>query len=345
MLTSRIVFGTVITVLSISLSPFLPPAAAYELGPEQIVQAGGWNLSVPGYSVPSFVNWNDDGLCDLVVGEGGAGYTGKVRVYLNDGTLGLPHFSSSFYAQSLGGDMTVPPVGCLGAYPRLIQRGAADRKGLLVGQADGKVKLFVNTGSNANPAFDGGAFVQVGPPGSKIDINVGGRATPNWLDWNNDATQDLVVGALDGKLRVLLNQGTDIQPDFRTTIIVQANGVDLLVPSLRASPVVTDWDGDGKKDLLLGNTNGQLLFYNNTGTDAAPNFSNYTAMTADGVPIDLPDTLRSRPAICDWTGDGLPDVLIGYGDGLVHLYQSVPEPSALALVLLGLAVGRGRSRN
>ena len=41
-------------------------------------------------------------------------------------------------------------------------------------------------------------------------------------------------------------------------------------PQRCASVAVTDLDGDGRKDLLLGNTEGKLLFYPNLGTDAAP---------------------------------------------------------------------------
>jgi hypothetical protein len=32
---------------------------------------------------------------------------------------------------------------------------------------------------------------------------------------------------------------------------------------------------------------------------------------------------RSRPFVADWTGDGLPDVLIGAGEGKAHLFQNV----------------------
>jgi hypothetical protein len=46
---------------------------------------------------------------------------------------------------------------------------------------------------------------------------------------------------------------------------------------------------------------------------------------SDGVPIDLAGSVRSRPSVCFWTGDGYPDVLIGAGDGKVHLFQGIPE--------------------
>ena len=88
-----------------------PVRGQLNLGPEELVQAGGTNIAVPGYSVPSFAHWDDDGLKDLVVGEGSGSYTGKVRVYLNTGTASAPEFSTHFYAQSDGFDLTVPGSG------------------------------------------------------------------------------------------------------------------------------------------------------------------------------------------------------------------------------------------
>lgn len=196
------------------------------------------------------------------------------------------------------------------------------------------LKLYSNTGTDATPTFDGGTFLQVGPSGSKVDIDVGSRATPQVADWNNDGRKDLVVGALDGRIHLFLNTGTDTSPDFTTEAFVQDSGEDLYVPSLRSSPVVTDVSGDGRKDLLSGNTNGELLLYLNVGSDAAPTFSGYSYVTTDGVPIDLNSLGRSRPSVCDWTGDGRLDFVIGVGDGQVHLFEGktyVPALSVLGL--------------
>ncbi len=107
------------TIRTISVSAFLLllaaasiSAAGLVLGPEQVVQAGGADISVPGFSVPSFVYWDDDGLKDLVVGEGSGmtGY-GLVRVYLNSGTPGSPVFTTYFYAQANGSDLQSPGGG------------------------------------------------------------------------------------------------------------------------------------------------------------------------------------------------------------------------------------------
>jgi len=296
------------------------------LGPEEFVQAASVDITVPGYSVPSFVDWDNDGDNDLVIGEGSGSFTGKVRVYLNTGTASNPQFSGFAYVQSGAGALTCTGSGCLGCFPRVVYWNGDDKKDLLIGLADGKVKVFLNIGTDENPTFDAGTFVQVGPLASKANIDVGDRATPSAVDWNNDGKKDLVVGALDGKMHLFINEGTDAAPDFRVQTFAQANGSDLLVSAGRSSPDVLDLDGDGKKDILTGDTNGQLFFYSNTGTDSEPNFAGYEFVESYGVPIDLPGTPRSRPFVCDWTGDGYPDVLIGAGDGKVHLYQSVPQP-------------------
>ena len=95
-----------LALLSISAS------ADLLLGQEELVQASSINIDVPGYSVPSFVPWDGDGLKDLIVGEGGGGVAeGKVRVYLNIGTEFEPEFSGYFYVQSLGSDLVEPGSG------------------------------------------------------------------------------------------------------------------------------------------------------------------------------------------------------------------------------------------
>jgi len=306
------------------------------LGHEEIVQADGNDIQVQGYSVPSFVDWNNDNLKDLVIGEGGDFGDAKVRVYLNVGTESNPQFSDYFYVQSNGSDLTCPASGCLGCFPRVDYWDADERKDLLMGQTDGTVKIFLNIGTDDDPVFDAGQLIKVGSASENLDV--GDRATPTLLDWDNDNMTDLVVGALDGKIHIYLNCGCggEIPPSFNYSnpsgIFAQEDGSDLVVPSNRTSPVILDLDGDGNKDLLTGNTDGQLLFYRNVGTDANPSFSGYSLVESSGVLIDFPGSPRSRPFVCYWTGDGhfgpidaYTDVLIGAGDGKVHLYRGIPQ--------------------
>ena len=307
-----------------------------DLGLEEFVQAGGADIQVAGYSVPSFEDWNNDLLKDLIVGEGGGSGDAKVRIYLNVGTEATPEFDEFFYAQSEGADLACAAAGCLGCFPRVVYWDQDDRKDLLVGQSDGTVKIYLNVTDDNEPAFDAGHLITVGSDGL-WNLDVGSRATPSLVDWNSDGMMDLVSGGLDGAIHIYSNCGCGglASPSFYFSPpdgeFAQADGRDLHVPNLRSSPAVTDLNGDGKKDLLTGNTDGLLLFYENVGTDSLPIFAGYSLVTSNGEPIDLPGMARSRPAICTWTGDGYfgPkdgywDVLVGAGDGKVRLYRGIP---------------------
>jgi len=328
----------IITIVA-TFSLALPiPAHAIEFGAVETVtywlNDTEYPVIVTGYSVPSFADWDSDGLEDLVVGGGSGTYTPKVRVYLNEGTAQAPKFAAPFYAQSGGADLTATGSGCMGLFPRVCYWDGDGLKDLVVGNALGGITFFRNTGSDTNPTFDGGTLLQVGASGAKIDIDIGSRACIDILDWNNDGRKDLVAGDLNSNISVFLNVGTDTSPDFLAETFVMDGGSTMVVPGYRASPAVADLNGDGAKDILAGNTDGQLLFYANVGTDASPLFDGYSAVLSDGLAIDLTAS-RSRPGICDWTGDGLWDVLVGASDGYVYLYQGIPEPCSAALLGIG----------
>ena len=101
----------VLLVQVILLASATRVAGQLHLGSEELVQAGGADIDVPGYSVPSFVHWDEDDLEDLVIGEGSGTYIAQVRVYLNVGTASVPQFSTYFLAQSEGADLIVPGSG------------------------------------------------------------------------------------------------------------------------------------------------------------------------------------------------------------------------------------------
>ena len=292
-----------------------------------LIEAGGAPILVGSYSVPSVADWNNDGRPDLLVGEKANG-DGKIRVYLNQGEAGAPVFDAFSYVQAGGADLAVPASGCLGVFPRALDWDGDGRKDLLLGLADGTVQAYLNVGTDAEPAFDTGAAVQYGQPGSKADISVGGRATLDVADWNADGTPDLIVGALDGGVRVYLNEAVAGIPDLRTEMAVQDGGSALVVPSARSSPVFTDLDGDGLPDLVVGNTDGELILYPNVGTPAVPAFDGYQRIEADGSPI-LIGTERSRPFVADHDLDGLDDILVGGADGLVRLYTRTVETTGV----------------
>jgi hypothetical protein len=218
----------------------------------------------------------------------------------------------------------------MGLFPRVVDADKDGRKDLLIGEAEGTLRLYHNINTDDDPRFDGGTPLQVGSPGAKVDIDVGGRPTPAVVDWNNDGRRDVVAGAIDGRIHLFINEGTDSEWDFRIEQYIQEDGSDMIVPTLRSSPAIADMDGDGRKDLLAGNTEGQLLLHRNIGSDGAPAFSGYIPLESDSVAIDLPGALRSRPSVCDWDADCVRDILVGYGDGLVRLYRGMYDVTGAA---------------
>jgi hypothetical protein len=76
-------------------------------------------------------------------------------------------------------------------------------------------------------------------------------------------------------------------PSFYAPVKIQAGGADLVV-NYMSDPFMVDWDGDGVKDLLVGQyTYGKVRFYKNTGTNEAPVFTFSYFLKADGVDISL----------------------------------------------------------
>ncbi len=303
-----------------------PSFALMDFGSEEIVQAAGTDIDVGSYSVPSFFDWNNDGLDDLIIGDS----SGKVRVFLNNGTTVVPAFNNYFFAQADGSDLQVIPSGCLGSFPRIVYWDEDSKKDLLVGSGTGTISIFLGIGEDNNPVFGAGNFVQA----NSSDISVGYRATSIFEDWNNDGNNDLIVGAFDGKIHLFINDSTNLIPDFQSESFAYMGSSVLTVSSGRSSPIFYDFDCDGKKDLIAGNTDGQLLFYKNTNTVENPVFSNNVALTSLGIPIHLPGSPRSRPSFCDWDNNAFVDVLIGAADGKVYLYRGIPEPSMFIVFLL-----------
>jgi len=74
---------------------------------------------------------------------------------------------------------------------------------------------------------------------------------PQIADWNEDGLIDLLVGDTNGKITLYINNGTKGNPDLTSKGYIKASGSSIDVGN-RASPVVVDWDNDGKKDLVVG---------------------------------------------------------------------------------------------
>ena len=193
---------------------------------------------------------------------------------------------------------------------------------------DGRIRIYLNTGTDPAPAFSGYTFLQVGG----VDWRPGVRSMPDIVDWDNDNLIDVLCGEeATGRVHLAINSGSISNPVFTTSTFIENSGTTLsLGGNWRSAPVVTDWDRDGNKDLIIGHYFGRLRFYRNVGTDDAPLFTGYTILQADGSNLDA--GYFSRPDVADWNGDGIDDIIVGNDDGEVWLFRAI-HPSLPYLVL------------
>ncbi len=82
-----------------------------------------------------------------------------------------------------------------------------------------------------------------------------------------------------------VESGTELEPPFK----VMAGGEAIDVDVGHAAPYYTDFDGDGLKDLLVGQFgDGKLRIYANSGTRTEPRFGDFYYFQAAGADGTVP---------------------------------------------------------
>jgi hypothetical protein len=216
------------------------------------------------------------------------------------------------------------------AIPCVADWNGDGRKDLLVGyQTAGKIALYLNTGSAANPVFTTSVNLQAG--GADISLPSGGCGAPApWVcDYDNDGKRGLLVGdGAAGYVYFYRNTNTDANPVLDTGVRLMA-GASVLTVGLRATPYLYDWDGDGLKDLLCGSGAGNVYFFRNIGTAQSPAYAAGTFIQAEGVNLNL--GIRSVVRVFDLDGDGVAD-LVGSSDTGVYWCKNTGTRSAPVLL-------------
>ncbi|KAH8066607.1 hypothetical protein JL722_1054 [Aureococcus anophagefferens] len=274
-------------------------------------------IDVGSYSTPRFVDLDGDGDLDLVVGE----QDGTLNYYENVGSATLPSYEARTGNENPFDDIDIWNGYSARARRRRRRRRPRPRRG----RTRRRLYYFENVGSATSPTF-----ATVAGAASPFDgIDVGDLSAPALADVDGDGDLDLVVGEWDGVLNYYENVGSAASPSFAaaTGSTSPFDGIDV---DSSSRPAFVDLDGDGDLDLVVGERDGVLYYYENVGSASLPTFApspqREPLRRHHGIEVDD----YPAPAFVDGDGDGDLDLVLGNNDGTLDYYENILEPPTAA---------------
>ena len=209
------------------------------------------------------------------------------------------------------------------------------------------VWYYKNTGTNTSPNFQ---FVTDRFFTSEM-IGVGSTSFPVIYDVNGDGLPDLLIGnfgyydssyykegflksVYTSKIAYYKNTGTMNHPEFHLVTDDFANLSSLHLRGI--FPTFSDIDGDGSDDMIIGNSDGTIIFFKNTAGPhnepvyAAPQF-NYQGIKTGTF---------STPQLFDLDKDGLKDLIIGEQNGNLNYYRNTGSATNPSFTLVTDSLGK-----
>ncbi len=201
--------------------------------------------SIGNFSKPALVDLDGDGDLDILSGTQNGGF----NYFKNEGTSNAPIFAAvqtNPFSLANSGSEAMPSFGDLD--------GDGDQD-LISGDPTGNFRYYQNVGTATSPAF---APVQINPFSL---ANIVGYSAPVLEDIDKDGDLDLLSGSALGHFYYFKNTGSATAPAFSTSVL---NPFSLSQAGTGPTPAMADLDGDGKKDLMVGETYGNFYYYKNT---------------------------------------------------------------------------------
>ncbi|MBK9317856.1 MAG: VCBS repeat-containing protein [Bacteroidetes bacterium] len=187
------------------------------------------------------------------------------------------------------------------------------------------VKYYRNTTNNQSNVF---AYVK---NRWLVDgmIEVGTGAHPVFFDVDQDGKKDLLVGndfyynnnSPVGKIAYYRNTGTGTKAEY-TLVTDDFSGVSA-TGLLGIYPAFGDLDGDGDSDMLLGESDGNLVYYQNIAGTGNPCIFILTQLNYQSINIGD----NAAPQLVDVDRDGDLDLLIGERAGTLNYYKNTGSPT------------------
>ncbi len=296
-------------------------------------------------ATPVGFDWDGDGDTDIVSGNT-AGY---IVVFENLSGPGVeqPRWAAPKFLESDGKVIRIMagpngsiqgPCEAKWGYTTL---NVADWDGdglpdLLVNSIWGKVHWYRNIGTRQQPRLATARPIEIEwatpqptlawgwlrPAGNELLTQW--RTTPVAVDWNRDGLPDLVMLDHEGFLAFYERRHRDgkleLLPPQR--VLCDEAGKPLQLNSGRAGKsgrrklCVTDWDGDGKLDVLANSVNATWL------RQTAAREGKYFFKDMGPVSTRNIEGHDTSPTPVDWSNDRIPDLLIGAEDGYLYYLRN-----------------------
>ena len=333
----------IVTVASLSICVVLQTAGEPpRFAPPMPIRAGDALIDVTtGHAAPYVIDFDGDGVRDLLVGEFGAepfvGETtgeagpghpwvaGKLRFYPNHGTDHEPRYEDFTYVRAGERDAQVPITCCVSFVPQFIDFTGDGIDDLVSGSYPGDIYFFTGKGGGEfeTPVLqrnvDGG-------PAHATQVHEGERhpvhsITAELHDMDGDGDLDLVVGSrLDG-CHLIENVGTDGRLIWAasSTRMTTDGGAPIGGWNYGSNVHFADWDGDGISDIVVGSEDGGVFWHRNVGREGAPTFDAMQVLIPK-MPMGekflklaspMGPSWRVKVHVVDYDGDGRRDLLVG----------------------------------
>ena len=208
------------------------------------------------------------------------------------------------------------------------------------------VWFYKNIGSQSAPVFQfmNDRFFQ------DEMIDVGTNSYPVLFDIDGDGLPDLFIGnygyydssyyslgylhsVYTSRIAWYRNTGTAASPAFKLVTDDFAGLSSLHLTGLY--PTFGDLDGDGDYDLILGTTDGSLIYLENSAGAGRPPVFKPPVFNYQSINV----TNASTPQLFDLDKDGLPDLVVGKQDGAISYYKNTGNATQPRFTLVTANLG------